>query len=445
MEDTTPLEELLGEYFAGQLSGPASLSDMERVARASLLEIGQRAFEQWLKGAVVEERVKQVGCACGGQAHYVRQRAATLRTVFGEVSYWRAYYLCPACGQGRYPLDDRLGLRPNAMSGELERLAGMMGVERPFGQGSRLFEEMTLLSLSDQSLDKAAQAYGQEQMQREEEWAAEAGDLDQQLEHRRTAQPRRRLYGAMDGGRVHVRGEDGVQDALWRELKVGAWFTTRAQPPTRPDGEWSIRAENIHYYADICEAEVFSQLVWSTGFQHHAQLVEELIILGDGARWIWDLVDEHYPHAIQIVDWFHACEYLEPVAKVAFRQETHRQTWVAQTRTALWQGRLDEVIAACQQHVDPHRADDPAQQAVTYYSNNRHRMNYPAYRANGYHIGSGTIESGVKQIGTQRMKVAGAIWNLDPARKVAKARAAYLSDQWNQLAARRTHLRRAAA
>jgi hypothetical protein len=299
------------------------------------------------------------------------------------------------------------------------------------------------VSLSDHSLDKAAQAYGEEQMRREAEWEAKAHDMDTLLERKRTVRAPRRLYGSIDGGRVHIRGES-VQDAVWRELKAGAWFVTRAQPPVRPDGEWSIRAENIHYYTDICDVEAFSRLVWSTGVQQHAQLAEELIILGDGARWIWDMVAEHFPQAVQIVDWFHACEYLEAVAKVAFKDEPQREAWVTQTKTALWEGRLDDVIAACQQHVTPNRDNDPARKAVTYYTNNRQRMDYPTYRANGYHIGSGTIESGIKQIGTHRMKVAGAIWNLEPARKVAKARAAYLSGQWDELAARRTHFARAA-
>jgi hypothetical protein len=330
------------------------------------------------------------------------------------------------------------------MSAEMERLAGMVGVERPFGQGSRLFEALTLVSLSDHSLDKAAQAYGEEQLKREAEWEQEAPDMDRLLEHQRTVKRPRRLYGAIDGGRVHVRGEAGVKDAHWREVKVGAWFTTCAQPPTQPGGTWSIRAENVHYYADICEAEAFSPLVWSTGFQHHAQLAEELIMLGDGARWIWDLVAEHFPHAIQIVDWFHACAYLEPVATVAFRDPTRRAEWIARTKTALWNGQLDDVISACQQQVDPQWEDDPAQKAVTYFTNNCQRMDYPTYRANGYHIGSGTIESGIKQIGVQRLKVAGAIWNLSSARNVAKARAAYLSDDWGVLAARRAHLDRAA-
>ncbi|MCP4374292.1 MAG: hypothetical protein GY797_40245 [Deltaproteobacteria bacterium] len=67
-------------------------------------------------------------------------------------------------------------------------------------------------------------------------------------------------------------------------------------------------------------------------------------------------------------------------------------------------------------------------------------MDYPTYQKQGYHIGSGTIESATKQIGTQRMKVSGAIWNEDSARNVAKARAAYLSGQWGMLVERRTHL-----
>jgi len=67
-------------------------------------------------------------------------------------------------------------------------------------------------------------------------------------------------------------------------------------------------------------------------------------------------------------------------------------------------------------------------------------MNYPAYRAKGYQIGSGTMESGCKQVGTQRLKVPGATWDKDGARYVAKARAALLSDQWDMLAQRRVRL-----
>jgi hypothetical protein len=267
------------------------------------------------------------------------------------------------------------------MSAELERLAGLVGVKMAFGQGSAVFEELTLIRVSDHSLDKAAQAYGIAVERQEAKWQREALDMDKLLESKRqVASPPRRLYGSIDGGsahrlgivtrslcpqgRVHLRAE-GEQASAWRELKVGAWFEARGRPPAAPDGQWTIQAENVSYYTDICDADTFSHLVWATGFQRHAQLAHELVILGDGSRWIWDIVAEHFPSAVQIVDWFHACEYLAPVAQVAFHTEEERVAWVDQVKTDLWEGRLDVVIAACQQQVKPRRQDDPAHKAVT--------------------------------------------------------------------------------
>ena len=106
-------------------------------------------------------------------------------------------------------------------------------------------------------------------------------------------------------------------------------------------------------------------------------------------------------------------------------------------RSDLWEGRLEAVIAAFERLTDHSLANEPAAKAATYFANNRHRMNYPDYRAKGYQIGSGTIESGCKQIVTQRLKVAGAIWDLDNAIKTAKARAALLSGQWDTISSRR--------
>jgi hypothetical protein len=439
MEDTTQMAKALYEMLAQ--GRPESLSQMEQSTRETLLEVGRQALELWARSLEERYPARTIVCGCGQEAAYRYKREGTLRTLFGQVSYRRAYYVCPGCHRGIYPLDERLGLRPNAMSAELERLAGMMGVQIAFGKGSQVFEELTLVSLSDQSLDKAAQAYGEEMERQEVEWKVEAHDEEALAQREREGRRPLRLYGALDGTQVHTRGEE---ENPWRELKIGAWFEARGRPPSQPDGKWHICAHNVTLYTDICPAEQFSELVWATGVQRHAQLAHELIFLGDGADWIWNIVEHHFPHAVQIVDWFHACQYIAPVAQVAFKDDAQRERWIERVTTALWKGRLDKVIAACRKHVNPNRKDDPAHKAVTYYTNNRHRMDYPTYRANGYHIGSGTVESAAKQIGTQRMKVPGAIWNLDGARKVAKARAAFLSNQWADLAARRTHRRRAA-
>lgn len=444
MDHTIKTIEKLNEALLREWQQPASLSDMEAQIRRVMLWLGSVLLQLWLKWEEGRYPAPEHTCPhCQGTAQYQRRREGTLHTMLGTIRYRRAYYTCAVCHQGHYPLDERLGLRPNQMSAELERLAGLVGVQTAFGKGSELFKELTCISLSDHSLDRSAQAYGQAVVQQEAQWQAEAADQASQLKRKREARPVLRLYGAVDGALMHIRG---TTDNPWRELKIGAWFQARGQPPTTPDGKWRIQAENITYYTDVCEAQAFGELLWSSGLQRHADQAVELIFIADGAAWIWRLVEQYFPQAIQIVDWFHACEYLVAVARHAFADETDRQPWLTTARAALWAGQLETVIAACQAQVRRQRTldDDPAQKAVTYFTNNRQRMDYPTYRAQGYQIGSGTIESAAKQIVAQRMKVTGAIWNLDSARLVAKARAAFLSNQWNALTARRTHLNRAA-
>lgn len=419
-------------------SQPKSLSEMERNIRQMLLKLGQFLLSAWL---ALQENVYPAEARpcphCGGQAAYQFKRSAILLTIVGQVEYKRAYYLCAACQHGHYPLDQHLGLRPGQISAELESLTGMTGVQLPFGQSSQLFEALTLVSVSDQTVAKATQAIGGEVQRQEVEWIAQSRDEVWLQQQQRLAQQPRRLYGALDAAKVHIRAET---EHPWRDLKVGAWFTTTVEPPQNPDDDWEIHATDISYYGDICEASQFGQLLWATGCQRQAQLAQELIFLGDGAEWIWNLVREHYPEAVQIVDWFHATEYIAPVASAAFATEAQQQAWIKQVRTDLWDGELDIVIAAFEHFTDHHRAAEAASKAVTYFTNNRQRMDYPTYRAKGYQIGSGTIESGCKQIVTQRLKVAGAIWDLEHGITTAKARAALLSGHWPAISARREHL-----
>jgi hypothetical protein len=429
--------QLTSELFI-ETGQPRSLSEMERKIRTMLLKVGQFLLSSWLALQETAYPAECVACPhCGGQASYQFKRKGSLLTILGQVEYKRAYYLCADCQQGHYPLDRQLGLRPGQMSAELESLTGMTGAQLPFEQGSQLFASLTLVSISDHSVAKATQAMGSEVQVQEAAWIAQSCDGAWLQEQDRLAERPPRLYGALDAAKVHIRGEE---EDPWRDLKVGAWFTTTAQPPQTPDEDWKIEATDISYYCDILEAKQFGDLLWATGCQRQAQLAQELIFLGDGAKWIWDLVTEHYPEAIQIVDWFHATEYIAPVANAAFADEDKRQTWIKQVRTDLWDGDLDAVINAFDRFTEHQCAQEAARKAVSYFTNNRHRMDYPTYRAKGYQIGSGTIESGCKQIVTQRLKVAGAIWDFDNAIKTAKARAALLSGQWDAITSRREHL-----
>jgi hypothetical protein len=403
MEFGEHVQKITSELLMGEAR--RSLSDMERRIRAALLQLGQFLLGAWLllqEGIYPDSEIK---CRCGGKAHYQCRREGQLITLLGRVSYKRAYYLCPQCHQGTYPLDERLGLRPGEMSAEVESLLGMTGASVTFAKGSKLFEHLTLVALSPQSMDTATQKMGAEVVRLEQEWK-QASEDGLALRKQERAVKEGRLYGALDATKVHTHERQGDEDEGWRDLKVGAWFVSAAPPPEAPQEDWDIQAQEISYYCDIAEAKDFGPLMWATGVQRKALQAQELIFLGDAAEWIWNLVRDYFPEAVQIVDWFHACEHLAEVAKTIFSKAEEQKGWLGEQRDSLWQGKVQQVIQACNTLAE--QGHTVAGQASTYFQNNAARMDYATYRQKAYQIGSGTIESACKQLGIQRMKVPGA-------------------------------------
>ena len=223
MINLTGYEDSLREQIASQMQSMQSLQDIEQTIRESLQQVGEVLLTLCLE--ILSERYTAPvwNCSeCDETARYERQREAQMRTMLGTVAYKRAVYVCESCNHRHYPMDDALGLRPNEMSAELERLAAQMGVHLPFAQASALFEELTLVSLSDQSIDKATQAYGTEMMTREDsqQQSASAGVA--------ASETPLRLYGSMDGGRVQTRAATSEKQP-WRELKTGCLVSGTGQ------------------------------------------------------------------------------------------------------------------------------------------------------------------------------------------------------------------------
>lgn len=159
-----------------------------------------------------------------------------------------------------------------------------------------------------------------------------------------------------------------------------------------------------------------------------ADKAKELVFVCDGAPWIWKLVTQYFPDAVQIVDWYHACQYLYPIAEVVFEADSQaKENWITETKDLLWKGKVADVLDACRMHLHTPSASDAVASAISYFTNNAHRMDYARFRNAGYFIGSGTIESACKQIVSLRLKRAGARWSKRGAVATAKARAAWLS------------------
>ena len=397
----------VGEVTAG------SLGEMEVAVKAMLHEVGNEVLGQWLEAQDEKYPEEERRCACGGSAQYVRRRAGVSLTLLGRVQYRRTYYVCQTCHAGHYPLDQRLGIKPGQMSQEVVKIAALLGVEDAYGSSREALRQTTLLELSPNSIRQACHQIGHQVQAQEEQALKHSQTLSAQLAQVRHVEPEARVYGSMDG--FLVRFEDG-----WHEMKAGAFWTTDAQG----------RSQAIEYYTDTASADEFSQLVWARAFARGANLARELVFVADGARWIWRIVQQHFPTAIQIVDWYHASAYLVKIAHAAFGENTPQaKAWLDAQQTHLYEGRLGSVLAACR--AVALLAPKPVAEARSYFAANRTRLRYAKFRALGLQIGSGSMESGCKQIALERLKIAGAHWSTDGARLLAKARAAFLSHQLN--------------
>jgi hypothetical protein len=447
MEFSTEVQEKMAELLAeemGQLlKSDATIMAVEEGMREVLRQVGQRALGKYL-GRQEIQPADPIACPCGEWASRLGMREAKAISVFGKIGYERGYYLCRVCGQGQCPLDRRLGIEPGQVTPGLARLLALAGVEVAFEEAGRWMEQFLLFRVSDNTIRKETERFGQLQAEQEASWQVHSQD-ERELQRRLQQLGRRpgRLYASIDGAMAPLQGE-------WRELKSIAWYQvapvkayqTRRHHGQRVGEQGHLQAEAISYHCSFQDAEQFGSFAWSTGWKREADVAEQVVFVCDGAQWIWKLVERHFPGAVQIVDWYHASQYLAPIAEAAWG-ENHPagQAWLEQARSSLWDGQIADLVQDCQVIGRKHPpAQDAVHRAVTYFSHNEKRMDYARFRAEGYLIGSGTIESGCKQIVSLRLKRAGARWTEVGAVQTAKARAAWLSGEWDVLAAKRAAL-----
>lgn len=451
MEFSTEILEKMAVLLADEMVRVTTTEDtlmlVEDGMREALRLVGNRALGKYLSRQEVEPP-EEVGCACGEEASRLAKREAKAISVFGKINYQRQYYLCRTCGQGQCPLDQRLGLEPGQVTPGLAKLIALTGVEVAFEEAGRWMEQFLLFRVSDNTIRKETERFGDLQAKREAGWLAHSQD-EQELQQRlqQKGQKAGRLYASIDGAMAPLQDE-------WRELKSIAWYQVepvKAYQLRRHHGERvgeqsHLQAQAISYHCQFQEAEQFGPFAWATGWKREADRCEQLVFVCDGAQWIWKLVERYFPGAVQIVDWYHASQYLTPIAEMAWgEKDPQGHAWLEQARSNLWDGQIDDVVQDCRVVAQEHpQAQDVVHKAVTYFLNNEKRMDYARFRAEGYLIGSGTIESGCKQIVSLRLKRAGARWSETGAVETAKARAAWLSGDWEILATQRAALPRAA-
>lgn len=452
---TAKVGEIIADLIEEQVESEDAwtLKEKEVAILRAVTEVGNELLNGLLQLHETPYVPDAVPCQCGGQADYQRQREGGVQTIVGKVRVKRAYYLCPDCHQGCYPLDEKLEFCAGGLSAGLEECAALAGVVEPFASGAELLERLmwTGVRLSHNRVREATEDMGRALGEVENELLERAfGEADGGLPACPEQGPKR-LYISVDGTCVRCeKAEDQAEieevealeietkdrDSNWREAKVAALYET--EQVVTAEGKIAIKAKKIEYYADITGAEGFARLVWLKAYQRGASHAREIVLLGDGAKWIWKRLLTFFPCAIQILDWYHVRDYVVKVAQAVFGPDSASgKAWSKREQDLLWDGHVSRVI----QHLKTLHQGQPGveiiEKAISYFTNNQQRMNYPDYRARGLQVGSGTIESGCKRVVKARLDQAGMTWTVEGARAVLKARAAYLSGHWDDYWQRR--------
>jgi hypothetical protein len=422
-ETLAKVSALLVADFEGQLEkGSGSIEAVEQGLREALQSIGQESLGQMLSMKDQQNYGVRCECSCGEQARRISCREAQILSVFGWIKYRRSYYACEQCGRRWYALDEQENLRAGRASSGMSRLLGLAGVTVSFEEAQRHIREYLLVEVSINTIRAETQRIGTMQAHREKQWLSESQDLDYLQYREREPAALERVYGSIDGAFVPL--AEG-----WKEEKTVCWYKAGQRY-----GSQELRALDIHYYTDLQEATAFGELVWATGLHHRVDQAKELVFVCDAAVWIWKIIEHYFPNAIQIVDWYHACQRLYAVADMLVGYtEQKRYPWIEHMKGLLWEGDVAAVLQILQALLCEHPNCETIQDAITYYKNNQKRMDYALFRKQGYFIGSGSVESACKQIVSLRLKRAGARWTKAGASTVAKARAAWLSQQWDDL------------
>jgi len=373
---------------------------------------------------------------CGAQQHFKENVDRTIYTEFGEIPLKRAYYVCPKCGHGCYPLDEKLGLREGELQGKLREIATMQSILMPYESSNAALKRIYDQDIDPKTLQRLVDREGEETLAEDHEEerqmsleTTEGGAKTQEAVAAATAPAR--LYLGVDGIMTptrETRRDD--QDQGHREAKVLRIFADEDRVEVSRDRREILKGDMA---GRVCNATEFRAMVHCRFVKAGGHTAKEVIGLGDGAPWVWNTIGEVAPTAIQILDFMHLMGYINDAVVAGYGEdEKPRHEFADRMATALKESQIDFVLRKLESLPSRKKADrEVIERTVQYIIDNRGRMDYKTYRAKGYDIGSGTIESTGKRLVGQRLKGCGMRWNRESANAMIAIRSRWYTNRWD--------------
>jgi hypothetical protein len=444
---------------AQQLELPL-ISRLEKEVLAKHRAAMQAELQTRIDAVAAEIAATKAGCHCTGCGKAMENKGkkkSHVQTLLGLVGLQRSAFRCADCRQTRYPLDEALGLEAGFYTPALSRLLALIATLCTFVQGSEIAERLLGIAISPKGLWKVTQRLGQAAWKAMNDTAQRYADVRTAPDLPAPANAPDAVLLLTDGCMLGMqrrttrrhRADPGVplpplpplpkdEGEGFRENKTGVILLPAERTEVSP-GRRSV----VRRYVVSClgTADEIFNLLWAKlqllGWHGPNTVV---VIVGDGAKWIWNRA-ALFANRCEILDFWHAAEHAWDTARILFGAESKKTVqWATAVVDLLRAGKVDQVIALLER-MKPKRQSRSKQllcekaigDLLEYYTDNRTRMRYDEYLAKGYGIGSGAVESAHKQVTHARMRQAGMRWSEAGARRMLALRVLLLNREWSAL------------
>lgn len=229
-----------------------------------------------------------------------------------------------------------------------------------------------------------------------------------------------RLHYVSVDGSMYLTREEG-----WKEIKLGRIYEEGDIVPVS-DGRTMLAASQ--YVAHLGGHTDFLPKM-----EYHIENLRNKVFIADGARWIWNWVEDTYPDSVQIVDYFHAKEHLCDFAREYFKDGERRRQWIHEQGGTMMEKGVGPVIEALAALPGEEGTDGKRSKLIAYYERHRERMQYHDFLEKGLQIGSGAMESAHRDVLQERLKLSGQRWTMEGLQQMAQLRVVYKSGQWERI------------
>ncbi|NLH72967.1 MAG: hypothetical protein GX456_07930 [Verrucomicrobia bacterium] len=369
----------------------------------------------------------------------------------GAMVLKRDYGWCENCARYWHPADNALGIETQApASPRVQEIAALISIRDPYGQGAKDIERLTGVCLSASALHREAQRQGQRALQLRErdigllnspeglaQLSAESGAAQ--------LQPFT-LVIEIDAWNIRERDQWGQSRKLrrkgqepqrWHWVYTGTVF--RLDQRGQTDGARSVVSQR-GYVATRQGLESFTQQLYVEAIRRGLFQAQQVLVIADGAVWIWNLATDRFKDAKQRIDLFHVKQHLYQLAYSIYGEGTEEaKQWLKPLLKHLEQHRDGslEVLSALEGLRQKLKTMSPFQQEaldreIGYFRTHQHRMDYKQAKACGEPLGSGAVESTASQYQT-RFKRTGQFWTFEGDEALLALVTLYRNQRWHLL------------